>query len=75
MSGKFFSKQFEDIEKICVNCIFATPIEATENCVCRKKGMVRCDFTCGKFSADLLKINPRPVVSPKKEIIKEIVFD
>ncbi|MDD4124672.1 MAG: hypothetical protein PHW77_02925 [Eubacteriales bacterium] len=47
-----------DVEELCINCEHSTFIENTEICICKKKGAVKADGSCGKFKADLLKINP-----------------
>ncbi len=52
-----------DIERICMNCEHSTFLDGTENCVCKKKGIVRTAYSCRRFKADLLKIKPRRACS------------
>jgi hypothetical protein len=63
-----------DIEKYCVFCEYGTSVPAdidgTELVLCSKKGMVRGNAVCRKFSYDPLKREPtrRPEL-PEIEIV------
>lgn len=59
MFGK--SKKFKCPEenRACGYCEHATLLGDSGTCICDRKGMVKDDGVCRKFSLDLLKLNPR----------------
>ena len=53
----------EEMEKYCVFCEYGTPLPAdkdgNEMLICTKKGLVKGNSVCRKFSYDPLKREPR----------------
>ena len=45
-------------ENVCACCEFSSPIEASDACLCKKRGVVRADAACRKFSPDIFKLSP-----------------
>ncbi len=50
-----------DVSKICATCKFASPLHATDDLMCSKKGLVAQNFTCKHY--DFNRLMKRP---PKK---------
>ena len=57
----------KDQEKCCSVCEKARPIVNSHAIICRKKGIVDCDYVCGHFKYDPLKRVP----ARKKNIIAD----
>jgi len=55
-----------DIEKKCCYCEHATPIRETTGYICKRKGVVSYNFTCGKFVFDPIKLSPLLPAKPLK---------
>ncbi len=60
-------KQVSDYPKVCKLCLFAKPIDATGDCLCKYEGVVCPGHTCEKFVFDYLRLKPKrrkkPVLS------------
>ena len=56
-----------EIEHICAYCVYASPIENADACVCEKKGTVRASGSCRKYRFDPLKLKPRLPLLPDYE--------
>ena len=54
---------------MCAYCENATLISDSSYCICANKGLVEAEGVCKKFIFDLLKLNPKPVKTPKFEEI------
>ncbi len=50
-----------DVSQICATCKFASPLCATDDLMCAKKGLVSSDYTCKHY--DYNRLMKRP---PKK---------
>lgn len=55
-----FSK---DIEPMCLYCEHGKQVLTTDDIICKKKGLVRCDYHCRKF-----KYTPINRIPPKKAV-------
>ncbi len=51
-------KSTPEIERFCRFCGNANALEDGDTMLCGKKGIVRADFCCGKFTYDPLKREP-----------------
>ncbi len=45
--------------RVCAYCEHSRPLGDSGTCICDKKGLIRDDGVCRKFSLDLLKLKPR----------------
>jgi hypothetical protein len=52
-------KENSEISKICETCMFASPLHAVEELMCKKKGLVSPGFTCKHYSLNHLIKHPR----------------
>ena len=61
---KIMSSESEEISKICATCKFATPMNAVDDFLCSKKGLVSPDYSCKKYFLNHLVKRP-----PKKRTL------
>ena len=64
-----YSKEVDAVSKICATCKHATPIHSTDDCICKKKGLVSRDFTCKYYFYNHLMKRP-----PKKRSLSSDKF-
>lgn len=62
-------KTYSEEQRMCAYCENATLISDSSYCICANKGLVEAEGVCKKFIFDLLKLNPKPVKTPKFEEI------
>ena len=70
MAKQIFSKE---IPPACKYCAFGTPAPATDEILCRRKGVVSPDGHCRRYKYDVLKRIPR--VGPELEHFTEADFE
>ena len=58
---KVFSDEVLDVSKICTTCKFASRLNAVEDLMCSKKGVVSPNFSCKHYYYNRLMKRP-----PKK---------
>lgn len=59
-------KSDAEYDEICACCEHCVAIRESDMCVCRYQGAVYADGTCGKFTLDLLKLDPKPKALPEE---------
>jgi len=59
----------EELENICAYCEHAVLIRETNICICKLNGAVEQNYSCGKFSLDLLKLSPMTRKLPEEDTL------
>lgn len=57
-----------DVSENCASCRFAKPVLLTGDCICEKRGLVKSDFVCKKYSYNVFLKHPskRRKIKPTK---------